>query len=131
MITPEKQALLRERLAALGVVPATLIERFVHGSGNGGQKLNKTASCVQLKHVPSGIEVKCQQTRSREDNRFFARRRLCELLEQELLGEISPQQRARDAIRRQKQRRSRRRKQKDQSANLSAFDPPILLPKLE
>lgn len=131
MITPEKQALLRERLAALGVEPTALIERFVHGSGNGGQKLNKTASCVQLKHVPSGIEVKCQQTRSREDNRFFARRRLCELLEQELLGEISPQQQARNAIRRQKQRRSRRRKLKDQSANLSAFDPPILLPKLE
>ena len=123
MITPEKQAQLQARLAALGVDPATLVERFVHGSGNGGQKLNKTASCVQLKHVPSGIEVKCQQTRSRADNRFFARRRLCEQLEQVLLGKKSPQQQAMDAIRRQKQRRARRSKQKGAAAIFSAVEP--------
>lgn len=112
MITAEKKAQLEARLRALGIDPTTLVERFVHGSGRGGQKLNKTASCVQLQHLPSGIEIKCQQTRSREDNRFFARRRLCEQLEQAILGKKSPQQHAIDAIRRQKQRRARRSKQK-------------------
>jgi len=55
-----------------------LEERFVLGSGSGGQKINKTSSCVYLKHRPSGVEVSCQETRSRERNREIARRRLCE-----------------------------------------------------
>lgn len=74
---PELQA----RMAALDVREADLIERFILGTGSGGQKINKTASCVQLHHPPSGIEIKCQETRSREDNRRLARLRLCEELE--------------------------------------------------
>ena len=41
-------------------------------------KKNKTASTVYLKHLPSGMEIKCQESRSREDNRYFARERLCD-----------------------------------------------------
>ena len=58
-----------------------LVEKFVVGSGKGGQKVQKTSSCVYLKHIPTGIEVKCQRTRSREQNRMYARLELCQKLE--------------------------------------------------
>ena len=72
MIGPEKQAALEQRMAALRVSEEDLVEKFILGSGPGGQKINKTSSCVYLKHVPSGIEVKCQSGRSREANRHQA-----------------------------------------------------------
>jgi len=62
----------------LGIDEDDLIEKFILGSGKGGQKVNKTSSCVYLKHLPTGIEVKCQQGRSRELNRYVARYELCE-----------------------------------------------------
>lgn len=65
----------------LGILEEDLEERFVLGSGSGGQKINKTSSCVYLKHRPSGHEVSCQETRSREQNREIARERLCEHFE--------------------------------------------------
>lgn len=110
MPTPEKTAALEARMAALGITPETLTEKFIQGSGSGGQKINKTASCVYLKHTTSGIEVKCQQQRSRELNRFLARRELCERLEEVRDGKKSAKQQAREKIRRQKRRRSRRQK---------------------
>jgi len=99
-------------MARLGVREADLIEKFVLGSGSGGQKVNKTASCVYLRHVTSGIEVKCQWERSREMNRFLARRELCERLEQKIMGRASARQQAMEKIRRQKRRRSRRQKER-------------------
>ncbi|MCP5538300.1 MAG: peptide chain release factor-like protein [Akkermansiaceae bacterium] len=110
MPSPEKIAALEDRMAALGVTEDTLVEKFIQGSGSGGQKINKTASCVYLKHIPSGIEVKCQQQRSRELNRFIARRELCERLEEIRDGKKSAKQQAQEKIRRQKRRRSRRAK---------------------
>ena len=98
------------RMAKLGITEDSLLEKFIHGSGSGGQKINKTASCVYLKHLPSGIEVKCQQQRSRELNRFLARRELCERLEEIREGRKSARQQAIEKIRRQKRRRSRRAK---------------------
>jgi protein subunit release factor B len=68
-------------MAALGIAEDDLVEKFVLGSGSGGQKINKTSSCVYLKHVPTGIEVKCQANRSREMNRFQAREELCDRIE--------------------------------------------------
>ena len=97
-------------MAGLGVTEETLTEKFIQGSGSGGQKINKTASCVYLKHSTSGIEVKCQQQRSRELNRFIARRELCERLEEIRDGKKSARQQAHEKIRRQKRRRSRRSK---------------------
>ena len=87
-------------------------EQFVRSPGPGGQKVNKTASCVQLRHAPSGIELKCQRSRSREMNRFLARRELCDRLDEKLRGEESRRQQAREKIRRQKRRRSRRQQAK-------------------
>lgn len=65
----------------LGISERDLEEKFILGSGKGGQKVNKTHSCVQLKHIPTNTLIKCQQERSREANRFFARRILCERIE--------------------------------------------------
>ncbi|OQN95957.1 hypothetical protein B0A48_17900 [Cryoendolithus antarcticus] len=59
-----------------------ITESFLKGSGPGGQKINKTSSAVQLKHLPTGIVVKCQETRSREQNRKFARQILGERLDE-------------------------------------------------
>ena len=81
MVSPEKQAALEARMAALGIAEDDLVEKFVLGSGSGGQKINKTSSCVYLKHVPTAIEVKCQANRSREMNRFQAREELCDRIE--------------------------------------------------
>ena len=103
---------LKKRMDHLGIKEEDLIEKFILGSGSGGQKINKTSSCVYLKHIPTGIEVKCQQDRSREMNRFFARRKLCDELEEQAEGIKSKKQQAREKIKRQKRRRSRRSKEK-------------------
>jgi protein subunit release factor B len=81
MVSPEKQVALDARMTALGIAEDDLVEKFVLGSGSGGQKINKTSSCVYLKHLPSGLEVKCQTHRSREMNRFQAREELCDRIE--------------------------------------------------
>ena len=110
MPSPEKIAALEARMLSLGITEDTLLEKFIQGSGSGGQKINKTASCVYLKHSTSGIEVKCQQQRSRELNRYIARRELCERLEVIRDGKKSAKKQAQEKIRRQKRRRSRRAK---------------------
>jgi protein subunit release factor B len=96
----------------LGLSEADLSEQFIRGSGKGGQKINKTSSCVQLIHKPSGIEIKCQSSRLQASNRFFARRALCEKLEEQILGMQSAKRQEQEKIRRQKRRRSRRAKNK-------------------
>lgn len=111
-VTPEKLASLEARMAALGIVEADLIEKFVRGSGAGGQKINKTSNCVFLKHVPSGVAIKCQMDRSRELNRFLARRELCEQMESIRDGKATAKTQAIEKMRRQKRRRSRRSKQR-------------------
>jgi protein subunit release factor B len=108
MISAEKQAELQERMSRIGIREEDLLEKFILGSGKGGQKVNKTSSCVYLKHLPSGIEIKCQKERSRELNRFYARRELCEKLENLLFKEKSERQKEIAKIRRQKKRRSRK-----------------------
>lgn len=84
-----------------------LQERFVLGSGSGGQKINKTSSRVYLKHLPSGLEITCQESRSREKNREVARHRLCDLLERRSL-ETRQESRRQRALRRYNERKPRR-----------------------
>jgi len=111
-VTSEKIAALERRMAELGIRGADLLEKFVRGSGSGGQKVNKTNNCVFLKHLPSGVCVKCQMDRSRELNRFLARRELCEQLEAIREGRTVARTQAIEKLRRQKRRRSRRSKQR-------------------
>ena len=112
MISQDKRKKLAEWMLTLQVNESDLVEKFIIGSGKGGQNLHKTASTVYLKHMPSGIEVKCQDTRFREDNRYFARQRLFEKLHVIVSHEKSKTQRAIEKKRRQKKRRTRRSKQK-------------------
>ena len=113
MIGQEKREALKRRMEKLGILEKDLVEKFIRGSGHGGQKINKTSSCVYLQHRPSGLDVKCQTDRSRSMNRFIARRELCNQLEEIQLGEKSSRQQAFEKIRRQKRRRSRRQRQRD------------------
>jgi protein subunit release factor B len=112
LANPSKQQALEARMLRLGINDSNLVEKFVLGSGKGGQKVNKTSSCVYLRHVPTGIEVKCQQGRSRELNRFMARRELCDRIAERVTGEVTRRQAEAEKIRRQKRRRSRRQKQR-------------------
>lgn len=108
-VRPEKQKELAERMEYLGIKESDILEKFLTGSGKGGQKINKTSSCVYLKHLPTEIEVKCQQDRSRELNRFLARRLLCDKIEEHTSGASSEKQNTIEKIRKQKKRRARRR----------------------
>ena len=111
-VSQTKKDTLTARMLALGIREPELEEKFILGSGKGGQKVNKTSSCVYLRHRPTGLEMKCGQTRSREQNRFLARRELCDRLETRQRGEQSVRQQAIEKIRRQKRRRSRRQKER-------------------
>ncbi len=111
-ISQAKKQQLSLLMVKLGVKEDDIEEKFVLGSGKGGQKLNKTSSCVYIKQAPSGIEVKCQKSRSRDSNRFLARRELCERIEERVLGEKSRKRQEIERIRRQKRRRSRRQKER-------------------
>ncbi|MDE3055915.1 MAG: peptide chain release factor-like protein [Verrucomicrobiota bacterium] len=112
MVGKEKIDLLAQRMKDLGILEIDLVERFILGSGHGGQKINKTSSSVYLKHIPTGIEVKCQSGRSQALNRYLARVLLCDKLEEVLLQKKSKAQQEREKIRRQKRRRSRKQKEK-------------------
>ncbi len=92
-----------QRMKDAGIDEDDLEERFVLGSGSGGQKINKTASCVQLKHVPTGYEVSCQDSRSREKNREIARVRMCEIFEE--IAKQKKQERAKERARKRYQKR--------------------------
>lgn len=109
-LSPEKVAEIRARMEVAGVREEELEEEFIRGGGSGGQKINKTSSCVRLLHRPSGISVKCQETRSREVNRWLARRALAEKILEKAHSEESARVQAAEKIRRQKRRRSRRQK---------------------
>jgi protein subunit release factor B len=107
VIATEQETLL-ERMQALGVREQDIEEQFVRSSGPGGQKVNKTSTCVVLHHRPTGIRVKCQRERSQARNRFLARRILLDKIEAKLRGAESAEQQEIAKIRRQKRKRSRR-----------------------
>lgn len=96
----------------LGVKESDIVESFIRSGGHGGQNVNKVATCVYLKHLPTGLEVKCSRERSQALNRFLARRILVNKIEEKLLGRESEARRRIEKLRRQKRKRSKRAKDK-------------------
>jgi protein subunit release factor B len=111
-ISEKKKKNLLDKMKRLGINENDIVEKFIRSGGPGGQKVNKTSSCVYLKHIPTGIEVKCSSERSRAVNRFLARRNLARKIEEMVLGKKSEKQKQIEKIRRQKRKRSRRAKEK-------------------
>ena len=112
MISPETIERIKSVMLEASVFEDDLEESFILGGGPGGQKTNKTSNVVRLSHEPSGLSVRCGETRSRETNRWLARRMLAEMILERERGRKSAAQQKREKIRRQKRRRSRRQKQK-------------------
>ena len=111
-VSAEKESQLAQRMAALGVSEAEIEESFVRSGGHGGQNVNKTSTCVMLLHRPTGLQVKCQETRQQGLNRFLARRLLLDKIEERKKGFVAAQRSDMERIRRQKRKRSRRAKQR-------------------
>ena len=80
-VSERKEANLLHKMKIFGIKESDLIEKFIRSRGPGGQKVNKTSSCVYLKHIPTKIEVKCDRERSRPLNRYFARINLTNKIE--------------------------------------------------
>ena len=112
VISKAKREKLLNDMSKFGVKEDDITEKFIRAGGPGGQKVNKTSSCVYLKHGPTGIEVKCSAARLRSVNRFIARRILVEKIEELLLEEKSRKRQAIEKKRRQKRKRSKRAKEK-------------------
>ena len=111
-VGPEKEKALGEKLGSLGIYEKDIKESFIRSGGRGGQNVNKTATCVYLKHIPTGIEVKCSKARTQGLNRYYARQILYEKIEQLIKGRESEEQQRIAKIKRQKRKRSKRAKEK-------------------
>jgi protein subunit release factor B len=111
-VSAAKEKYLLDKMKRLGIKESDILEHFIRAKGPGGQKVNKTSSCVYLKYKPTGIEVKCAQERTQSLNRFLARRILVEKIEARILGKKSQEQKRIYKIKKQKKKRSKRAKEK-------------------
>ncbi len=98
--------------AAIGLKPEDVEERFAGGGGHGGQKINKSQNCVELHHIPSKTIVRYQHHRGLHRNRVEAWQLLILKVQEHVIGDASELSRKHHKIEKQKQRRSRRTKQK-------------------
>ena len=114
-VSKAKETALKKKFDSLKIKESDLEEHFIRSSGSGGQKVNKTSTCVYLKHLPSGIEVKAQQERSQSLNRFLARRILAEKIETAVLKKQSAALKRIAKLR--KQKNAARKKPKKKCSN--------------
>ena len=106
-VSEEKNRWLQERMEALGIHKKDIEEKFIRSSGKGGQKVNKTSTCVYLKHIPTGIEVKWMRERNQSLNRFLARQELVRRIEK-WSGQLTPEDIKIEKAKRQKLKRRKR-----------------------
>jgi len=111
-VNREKYQAIEKELKALGIEEDDLEEKFILASKKGGQKVNKTFSCVYLCHKPSNISVKCEKDRSQQVNRYLARKMLIEKIRASK-GEKTAREKKLEKIKKQKKRRKRRQKQEE------------------
>ena len=111
-VSGSKEKELADRMTRLGIRETDVAEEFIRSSGKGGQNVNKVATCVWLKHRPTGIEVKCGRERSQALNRYFARKILAGKIEEMVLCRASERRHKIEKIRRQKRKRSKRAKER-------------------
>jgi protein subunit release factor B len=106
-VSEEKDKWLKEKMEALGIHEKDIEEKFIRSSGRGGQKVNKTSTCVYIRHIPTGIEVKSMRERNQSLNRFLARRELVKRIEK-LSGRLTPDDVKIIKAKRQKSKREKR-----------------------
>jgi len=111
-VSQKKEKALRAKLESLDIYEKDIKESFIRSRGKGGQNVNKTSTCVYLKHIPSGVEVKCQRARTQGLNRYYARQLLYTKIENLIKGRESEERKQIEKIRRQKRKRSKRAKEK-------------------
>lgn len=121
-VSEEKNRWLQQQMEALDIREQDIEEKFVRSSGKGGQKVNKTSSCVYLRHTPTGVEVKCMKDRSQSVNRFLARRELVEKIKK-ARGLPTDEDAERERIRKQKQKRKRRAQRPSAGSAKASPDP--------
>ena len=111
-VSLSKEKELREKMESLNIREEEIRESFIRSGGKGGQHVNKVSTCVYLKHIPTGIEVKCQEERSQSLNRYRARVLLVKKIDQMIKRRESKERQKIEKIRRQKRKRSKRAKEK-------------------
>jgi protein subunit release factor B len=111
-VSAAKEKELAAKMETLNIREEDIEESFVRSGGKGGQHVNKTSTCVYLRHAPTGVEVKCQEERSQALNRYRARVLLVKKIDQLIKGRESAEIQRIEKIRRQKRKRSKRAKEK-------------------